>query len=57
MDDLIAESTLILNEYDAYRKGCRRAYKEVYEFTKHFSNVVDWMDNLTSQLEVANEPG
>jgi len=36
----------IFADYERYRQGALLAYVEVYEFAKHFSAVVDWIDQL-----------
>jgi len=36
----------IFIDYPKYRDGAFRAYSEIYEFSKHFSQVVDWVDAL-----------
>lgn len=37
---------VIFENHDAYRAGAFTAYAEVYEFSKHFSSVVNWIDQL-----------
>ena len=37
---------VIFEDYDAYRASAFAAYAEVYEFSRHFSPVVDWIDKL-----------
>jgi glycosyltransferase involved in cell wall biosynthesis len=41
---LIDQIHEILNDYQKYRDGAFRAYSEVYEFSGHFSQVVDWIN-------------
>ena len=37
---------VILEDHDAYRAGAFDAYRNVYEFSKQFAPVIDWIDQL-----------
>ena len=37
---------IILNDYETYRQGTFHAYADVYEFSRHFCRVLDWIDKL-----------
>jgi glycosyltransferase involved in cell wall biosynthesis len=41
----------ILGDYQAYQQGAWQAYAEVYEFTRHFSTVIDWIRERASRAK------
>jgi hypothetical protein len=49
VDDLPQAVQQLAAEYDSCRAEAFRAYANVYEFTRHFSRVVDWIDALSGR--------
>jgi glycosyltransferase involved in cell wall biosynthesis len=46
LSEMIEQIHKILNDYQKYRDGAFRAYSEVYEFSGHFSQVVEWINGI-----------
>jgi hypothetical protein len=46
LDQVANEVPVILEGHDSYRQAAFQAYEEVYEFSRHFASVLDWVDSL-----------
>lgn len=48
LDGIGEAASCIFVDYDVYRQGAWRAYEQVYEFSRHFQTIAEWLERQPS---------